>query len=139
MKIRAALPLFALLLAACLPTPQPSLENQIMDNTEVTSQPTDGGIEGTVTIGPSCPVVQVDVPCPDTPLQATFTVFTTTGNKVIEFQTDEQGHFKISLSPGDYVLHLETPKVNRFTTDTPFNVAENQYTLLDIKYDSGIR
>ncbi len=131
MKTRPAFLLFALLLAACLPTSQPS-ENQIMENAN-------GGIEGTVTIGPACPVVQVDVPCPDKPLQATFTVFTTSGIRVTEFQTDEQGHFQISLNPGDYVLHLETPKVNRFTIDTPFNVSENQYTLLDIKYDSGIR
>ena len=138
MKIRTVFLLAAVLLSACLPTPQPS-ENQIMENSDITSQPTESGIEGTVTIGPACPVVQVDVPCPDQPVQGTFIVFTVGGNKVTEFQTDEQGYFKISLSPGDYVLHLETPKVNRFTTDTPFIVAENQYTLLDVNYDSGIR
>ena len=134
MNIRPAFLLLALLLAACLPTPQPT-ESTIV----ATPQSSDSGIEGTVTIGPSCPVVQENVACPDRPYQATFTVFTTTGTKVTEFQTDEQGRFLINLASGDYVLHLESPKPMRISPDTPFKVAENEYTLLDITYDSGIR
>lgn len=134
MHIRPAILLFALLLAACSSTPQPT-ESAIV----ATSQSSNSGIEGTVTIGPMCAVVQENVPCPDQPFQATFTVFTNTGTKVTEFQTDEQGHFRISLASGDYVLHLESPKPMRVAADTQFNVAENEYTILDITYDSGIR
>lgn len=138
MKIRPVFLLLAVLLSACLPTPQPS-GNQIMDNEIVTPQSIDSGIEGTVTIGPMCPVMQENVPCPDQAFQAAFTVFTSAGIKVVEFQTDEQGYFHVNLTPGDYVLHLESPKPMRIAKDMPFNVAEDTYTLLDIKYDSGIR
>jgi hypothetical protein len=131
MHIRPAFLLCAILLAACLPTPQQSIV--------ATPQSLNSGIEGTVTIGPACPVVQQNNPCPDKPYQATYTVLTTAGAKVTEFQTDEQGRFQISLAPGDYVLHLESPQPMRNIQDMPFNVAENKYTLLDIKYDSGIR
>lgn len=125
-------------LAACQPTSQPST---VINNATATppSSSTDSGIEGTVTIGPVCAVVQENDPCPDKPYQATYTVLTTSGTKVIQFQTDEQGRFQISLAPGDYVLHLEPPQPMRIIQDMPFNVAENMYTLLDIKYDSGIR
>ena len=75
---------FVLLLTACSPTPQPW----------------DSGIEGTVTIGPMCPVMQEDVPCPGQPYQAVLTVLTTGGDEVTQFQTDEQGQFQVALALG---------------------------------------
>ena len=114
---------FVLLLAACLQTPQPL----------------DSGIEGIVTIGPMCPVMQEDVPCPDQPYQAALTVLTTSGEEVIQFQTDEQGRFRVDLAPGDYVLHPESPNGLPFAADMPFTVNEHKFTQLEISYDSGIR
>jgi hypothetical protein len=96
------------------------------------------GISGTVVIGSTCPVVQQDVPCPDQPYPSTFSVFSTAGIKVAEFQTDAQGRFQISLPSGDYVLHLESPQPTRITADTPFTVADDKFTSLAIKYESGI-
>ena len=115
--------LFVLLLAACLPTPQP----------------TDSGIEGVVTIGPMCPVVQENVPCPDRPYQAALTVLTVSGNKITQFRTDEQGRFRVDLAPGNYILHPESPNGMPFAQDLPFTVNEHQFTRLEISYDSGIR
>ncbi len=115
--------LFVLLLTACLPTPQPS----------------DSGIEGAVTIGPMCPVMQANKPCPDRPYQAVLTVMTTNGKKVTQFQTNENGLFRIELGPGDYVLHPESPNELPFAVDIPFTVYEHQFTRLEISYDSGIR
>lgn len=138
MNIRPIMLLIIIFLTACQTTPQPS-ENTIVNTATAPSQISDSGIEGTVTIGPTCPVEQVDNPCPDKPFQGTFIVLTTDGTKVTEFQTDEQGHFQVKLTPGDYVLRLESPKVNRISPDTPFNVAENTFTMLDIQFDSGIR
>ena len=115
--------LFVLLLTACLQSPQPL----------------DSGIEGIVTIGPMCPVMQEDVPCPDQPYQAVLTVLKTSGDKVTQFQTDEQGRFHIELAPGDYVLHPESPNGLPFAADTPFTVGEHKFTKLQVSYDSGIR
>jgi hypothetical protein len=123
MSIRPAFLLFILFLTACLGTPQPS----------------DSGIEGTVTIGPMCPVVQANVPCPDKPYQATLTILTTNGKKLAEFITDEKGYFRFNLASGDYVLHPESPNVMPFAADIPFTVDEHKFTLLEIHYDSGIR
>lgn len=123
MRTPLKLVLFVLLLTACLQTPQPL----------------DSGIEGTVTIGPMCPVMQEDVPCPDQPYQAVLTVLTTSGDEVTQFQTDEQGRFHIELAPGDYVLHPESPNALPFAADIPFTVDEYKFTQLQVSYDSGIR
>ncbi len=118
-----ALLLFVLLLTACSPA----------------QQPMDSGIEGTVTVGPMCPVVQENIPCPDDPFIGTFTILNMEGGRVAEFQTDEEGRFRIGLAAGDYVLHLDSPKPMRGVKDTRFTVGENKYTVLEIKLDSGIR
>ena len=130
-------------------TPQPS-GNGIVETTTVlptdnrpnengTSWPSGSGIDGIAMIGPICPVVHENTPCPDKPFQAWFIVFTTSKKEALRFQTDEQGHFRVNLPPGDYVLHLEFPRQMRLTADIPFNVAENQFTILEINYDSGVR
>ena len=123
MRIQIKLLLFFLLLTACLQTPQPL----------------DSGIEGNVMIGPMCPVMQEDVPCPDQPYQATLIILSTSGEKITQFKTDENGHFRVALAPGNYVLHPEAPNGLPFATDLPFTVNEHNFTLLEISYDSGIR
>ena len=102
--------------------------------------PADSGIEGHVTIGPICPVVQINNPCPDKPYQATFTVLTTTSRrKVIQFETDANGYFRIVLAPGEYILHPESPNVMPRAADISFVVDDHQFKRVDIVYDSGIR
>lgn len=123
MRIRPIFLLFVMLLTACLQTPQPL----------------DSGIEGTVMIGPMCPVMQSSDPCPDQPYQAALTVLTTSGKKITQFQTDEQGRFRVELAPGDYVLHPESSSKFPFAADIPFTVNEHKITQLEINYDSGIR
>jgi hypothetical protein len=115
--------ILVLLLAACLQPPQPL----------------DSGVEGSVTIGPMCPVMQENVPCLDQPYQAVLTVLTPNGKKVTQFQTDEQGYFKVELAPGDYVMHPESPNSLPFAADVPFSVEQHRFTQLAISYDSGIR
>mgnify|MGYP001379912308 CR=1 FL=1 len=123
MHTQLKLLLFVLLLTACLQTPEPS----------------DSGIEGTVTIGPMCPVMQENVPCADQPYQAALTVLTTSGKKVTQFQTNENGRFRVDLAAGDYVLHPESPNAMPFAADIPFTVNAHEFTQLKINYDSGIR
>lgn len=123
MRIYFIFLLFSLLIVACLSTPQPL----------------DSGIEGFVTIGPMCPVMQEEVPCPDQPYQATLAVLSTSGEKITQFQTDENGYFRIELVAGDYILHPESPNGLPFAADMPFTVNEHKFTQLEIIYDSGIR
>ena len=99
----------------------------------------DTGVEGTVTIGPSCPVVREDQPCPDEPFQATFKVLTASGDEVTQFTTDENGQYHIALPPGNYILRTATKGVLPHTTAPAFTVTAGQFTKLDIVFDSGIR
>jgi len=101
--------------------------------------PTDSGIEGQVRIGPMCPVVQEGQECPDQPYQATLTVNSTDGGKIVQVQTDENGRFRIPLAPGEYILHPESPNVMPFASDQSFIVEVGIYTEIIVNYDSGIR
>jgi hypothetical protein len=118
------LTLLIVLLAACAPPQAPAI---------------DSGVEGRVTIGPMCPVVRIDQPCPDQPYQASLTVLNLEGKKITQIQTDVNGLYRIGLLPGDYILHPESPNGMPNAQDQSFIVIENQFTKLDIEYDSGIR
>jgi hypothetical protein len=124
--MRAASILFpiALLLGACSPAPV-SL---------------DSGVEGDVTLGPTCPVMQIGDPCPDKPYQATLTILTSTSrHELIQFQTDGGGYFRVALAPGAYILHPESPNVMPHAADIPFSVEAHGFTTVNVVYDSGIR
>ena len=101
--------------------------------------PTDSGVEGQVFIGPMCPVVQVGQECPDQPYQATLTVNSPTGERIVQIQTEADGTFRIPLPPGEYILHPESPNVMPFASEQAFTVEEGRYTELTVNYDSGIR
>ena len=99
----------------------------------------DSGVEGRVTIGPMCPVVRSDQPCPDQPYQATLTVRTPAGKKIAQVKSDVDGLYRLALPPGDYIMHPESPEVMPNAPDQPFTVIAGQFTTVDIIYDSGIR
>ena len=101
--------------------------------------PRGSGIEGQVLLGPMCPVVQQGQECPDQPYQATLTVKDLSGLQIAQFQTDEQGRFKLPLVPGEYMLHPESPNGIPFAGDQSFLVETGRYTRVTIHYDSGIR
>ena len=101
--------------------------------------PRGSGIEGQVLLGPTCPVVQEGQDCPDQPYQATLTVTSQNGVQVAQFQSDEQGRFRVSLVPGEYILHPESPSGIPFAGDQSFTVETGRYTQITLHYDSGIR
>ena len=101
--------------------------------------PTDSGVEGQVFIGPMCPVVQEGQECPDQSYQATLTVNSLTGERIVQFQTEKNGTFRIPLAPGEYVLHPESPNVMPFAQEQPFTVEAGKFTQVIVNYDSGIR
>lgn len=101
--------------------------------------PRGSGIEGQVLIAPTCPVVEAGQDCPAGPYQATLTVKTASGVQIAQVQTDAQGHFKIPLVPGNYILHPESPDGVASAGDQAFTVATGHYTPLTVNYDSGIR
>jgi hypothetical protein len=109
--------------------------------TLATPAPTDSGITGQALVGPMCPVMIEGQDCPDQPYQATITVNSLEGGKIVQFQTDEQGNFNVPLPPGEYILHPETPQDMPlpFAEEQRFTVLPGEFTRLIVLYDSGIR
>jgi len=103
--------------------------------------PTDSGITGKALVGPMCPVMIEGQECPAQPYQATVTVNSPEGRKIVQFQTDEDGNFTIPLAPGEYILIPEPPegKPFPFADEQSFVVLPGEYTRLIVLYDSGIR
>jgi hypothetical protein len=103
--------------------------------------PANTGIQGEVLIGPVCPVVQLNNPCPDKPYQATLAILTSEGRKIMKVTSNAEGRFQVPLTPGNYILHPETPpnQPMPFAAEQFFRVAEGQFTQLKVTYDRGIR
>lgn len=131
------------LLTACAPVATPNngsnpTEIPPANNTPIPA-PANSGIEGQALIGPMCPVVQVGTECPDQPYQAALTVNSLGGEKIVQFQTDEQGRFHITLPPGEYILHPELSGRYPFASEQNITVSAGQFTQIIVTYDSGIR
>ena len=102
--------------------------------------PTDSGVEGHITAGPNCPVVRVDVPCPDRPFQGTLTVLAADGRtRVAMVSADAAGYYRLNLAPGTYVLHPVSPAILPRAADVTIVVRRHEFTVQDIVYDTGIR
>src|SRR5438034_6474639 len=62
------------------------------------------GIEGQVRLGPTCPVEREGVPCEE-PYAATIVVWDAgRTQRVLIFDSDNDGRFDVSLSPGEYYI-----------------------------------
>ena len=85
------------------------------------------------------PVVQHDQECPDQPYQATLTIQSRTGLPIMQFQTDEQGPFRLPLAPGEYILRPESSNGIPFAGYQSLIVETGRDTQVTVNYDSGIR
>jgi hypothetical protein len=104
-----------------------------------TPTPADSGIEGQTLIGPMCPIVQVGQECPDQPYQAVLTVNSSTGERVVQVQADENGMFRIPLEPVEYIQHPESQNALPFASEQTVRVEAGKFTQVMVSYDSGIR
>jgi hypothetical protein len=100
------------------------------------------GIEGKITLGPTCPVQRVppDPNCADKPYQATVIVKTADGQKEItHFTSQTDGSFKQALKPGTYLLEPVNTQVYPRGLQQTVTVNANTYSQITITYDTGIR
>jgi hypothetical protein len=98
------------------------------------------GIEGLITISPSQPgPIRDDTPGSRPLANAAFVVESQKG-QVASFTTDDQGHFRISLSPGHYKVSIKGKKggIGHFG---PFEVDVVPGKIANVQWecDSGIR
>jgi len=132
MRTRWLLPLLALSLLALAVAPCRS---------DGSPPHTGSGIEGIVTIGPTCSVERVDSPCPDRPYQATIVVQDDAGHEVTRASSGKDGRFSIELTPGRYTLVARSPNgvMPPHASDQTVDVLAGAYTAVTIQFDSGIR
>lgn len=99
----------------------------------------DQGIDGTVLIGPQCPVQSPDNPCPDEPYQATIRILDWGQHEITTVRSDTAGHFRVGLEPGSYVLVPENGDPYPSATEQAVNVGKGIWSTVTITYDTGIR
>jgi hypothetical protein len=105
--------------------------------------PSDSGIEGKILIGPMCPVVQPDQPCPDKPFEASIEI-RGQGNlgDHLTVRSGKDGRFRVKLAPGNYKLTPISPHPGAPPHAPPplsLTVESGRYTHVTVRYDSGIR
>ena len=133
MKTIIIISIFLMLITSCATSPTPASANI------VASTPSDSGIEGQALISPTCAgPVRIGSSCDEEPYQATLTVLSPKGERIVQIQTDEKGRFKISLAPGEYILHPESEDITSAEEQTVI-VEAGAFTQVVVNYDSGIR
>ncbi len=95
------------------------------------------GIAGVTVARGHCPVIRDESSCADIPIATTFTVLDATGKTVMTVQSGADGHFRVAVRPGKYVLEAPT-KLPR-TVPTPVTVDAGHYTDVTIRFDTGVR
>jgi hypothetical protein len=98
----------------------------------------DSGIQGTVLLGPTCPVEQAGSPCPDRPLSTELT-FVRAGAAVARATSGADGSFRVTLEPGTYDIEARGLSAAQSLKPTQATVRAGEYTTVTVRIDSGIR
>ena len=98
---------------------------------------TDGGVEGRVTAGPTCPVARPDQPC-TRPVDAPVHVVRSDGSEAATGHSDADGRFRIAAPAGHYDLVVDFSGPSG-RCSAPIDVAPRAYTHADVECDTGIR
>ena len=110
-------------------------------STVQTQSQSPAGIEGVVTVSPARPGpirAGSEVPNAVALPNAVFTVATEKGT-VTSFTTDANGRFRVSLSPGRYVVSLAENRFPRPCGPFEIEVASGQMAKVEWRCDSGMR
>jgi hypothetical protein len=97
-----------------------------------------GGVDGRVTVGPTCPVQREGSPCPPGAWSGTVRATSSNGD-VHDTTTGPDGSYELELPPGTYAV---TPVVEGPGPPTAQSQTETVGTTmqrLDLQLDSGIR
>ena len=77
------------------------------------------GVRGRVTIGPMCPVMRLDQPCPDRPYAASLVVRDSVGRLISPLESDAEGLSALPLPEGRYVIEPASGSAARLPSAAP--------------------
>ncbi|OHB12316.1 MAG: hypothetical protein A3G46_01910 [Candidatus Zambryskibacteria bacterium RIFCSPLOWO2_12_FULL_39_16] len=102
-----------------------------------------GTLAGQVTIGPNCPVEQIDNPCitsPEAYASREFSVMQN-GKVITTFHADMTGNYIVSLAPSTYIVTSAKTGIGYMSKDLPVTVTikAGEAAILNIDVDTGIR
>ena len=100
---------------------------------------TDSGIEGRVLLGPRCPVVTEESPCPDKPVSAEVVALRLDDREVFSAQSGSDGRFRLALGPGTYEIQALVTAGAMFAKPVSVTVPPGEYVSVDVLLDTGIR
>jgi hypothetical protein len=106
-----------------------------------------GWLEGTISIGPICPVEKIPpdpacMPTAETYKAYPVSVYTSDGKvKITQLNPSLDGTFSTELQPGNYQVVLQTANKNIGGSNLPSEVSivSHEKTMLSISIDTGIR
>lgn len=104
--------------------------------------PLDSGVRGTVSLGPTCPVMRnpPDPQCADKPYATAITVRRAGSSAPFVIGTsDATGAFKLLLPPGSYTVTAGSGTKLPRCSSVNVTVAAHAYTAVAISCDTGIR
>lgn len=104
--------------------------------------PYNSGVQGTVSLGPTCPVERTppDPACADKPYPTAIAVYHTGSTSVFVIgNSDAKGMFKLSLPPGSYTLEATSGNILPRCTSVTVQVPATGYASTAISCDTGIR
>jgi hypothetical protein len=103
------------------------------------------GITGSVKLGPTCPIEQVDqssdMACGRQPYKTRLVITTNDQAQIIkEFASDDEGNFTIEVAPGDYAIRsAAATNLKPYCSSGTIKVVQGSLTSATIYCDTGIR
>lgn len=105
--------------------------------------PYDSGVEGVVSLGPTCPVMgEGDDSCMDKSYQTTINIFRSDGTKSLPFvsvESNKDGRYKAMLPPGDYVLWPQGGDPLPYCSSQGVTIRHSEIIEVNFSCDTGIR
>jgi hypothetical protein len=99
----------------------------------------DSGIEGRVLLGPKCPVITEESPCPDEPVAAEVIAMRLEDRETFSVRSGSDGRFRLALPPGDYEVQALVTAGAMFAKPVNVTVTAGEFVHVDVPLDTGIR